>query len=336
MIITSSPHARGKQSTGQIMRQVMVATLPGLIALVWLFGPGPLFTVAFAIAVAIGFEAGILKLRNKPIALYLADYSAVVTALLLALALPPTAPWWLILIGVGFSIVIAKHLYGGLGMNPFNPAMVGYVVLLISFPVAMTQWLPAHHSVSLEQAWQSFLGSQVLDGVTSATPLDVVRTLAGDADALSAADTHGAFGALGWEWVNLAFLLGGLYLLARGIIKWHLPVAFLLGLACPALLAWWIDPHQYASPLFHLFSGATMLGAFFIITDPVSGATSRLGQIIFAALVGLLVWIIRSVGGYPDAVAFAVLLLNLCVPFIDYYTRTRPYGHDKPLRGVRS
>ncbi|WP_290516351.1 electron transport complex subunit RsxD [Alcanivorax sp.] len=339
LITSTSPHATVKNNTGAFMRQVIYATLPGLAVLTWQFGWGSVINVLWAVIVALVSEALFLKARGRNIAFYLKDYSAVVTAVLLGLALPPTAPWWLTLIGVSFAIIVAKQLYGGLGMNPFNPAMVGYVLLLISFPVAMTQWLAPGEPLSFVQSWQLFTGQLPVDGLSGATPLDTFRTVQS-----SATDTanelanqgilHGQFAGLGWEWVNLAFLLGGLYLISRKIITWHIPLGFLAGLGLPALLAWLIDPVRFADPLFQLFSGGAMLGAFFIATDPVSAATSRMGRLIYALLIGLLVWVIRSFGGYPDAVAFSVLLLNLSAPFIDYYTQPRTYGHKSSNRGV--
>ena len=335
-LTVTSPHASEPGNhTGAFMRQVLYATLPGLAALTWLFGYGTLINLAWAIVVALASEALVLKLRGRNIRFYLADYSAVVTAVLLALALPPTSPWWLTLIGVSFSIIVAKQLYGGLGMNPFNPAMVGYVLLLISFPVAMTRWVAPQDAPTLAQSWQAFFGTGGIDALTGATPLDTFRTWAGNAEQLaSQAILNGALAGRGWDWVNLAFLIGGLYLLWRRIITWHIPVGVLAGLALTALPFWLFDPVRYASPLFHLFSGAAMLGAFFIATDPVSAATSRLGRLIYGVMIGVLVWVIRSHGGYPDAMAFAVLLMNLAAPTIDYYTQPRTYGHRKAHRGA--
>lgn len=336
LISVTSPHATGPSRTQRVMTQVLLATLPGLAVLCWLFGWGSLINVLWACVVALLCEAAVLRLRGKPVGFHLTDGSALVTAVLLALAIPPTAPWWLTLVGVGFAIIFAKQLYGGLGMNPFNPAMAGYVLLLISFPVDMTRWLPPFEAPDLATSLQRFLGHDSgIDALTGATPLDSFRTWAGDGAALTAQPAlHGEFAGLGWEWVNLAFLAGGLWLLWRRIITWHIPAALLGTLALCALPFWLHDSTRFASPLFHLFSGAAMFGAFFIATDPVSAATSRLGRLIYAALIGVLVWVIRSFGGYPDAMAFAVLLLNLAAPTIDYYTQPRSYGHSKPKRGT--
>ena len=344
MLNITSPHTHRPLNTGQLMLQVVLATLPGLAALTYFFGWGTSINVIWAIIVAVSSEALVLKLRNKPVTFFLKDYSAVVTALLLALAIPPTAPWWLTLVGVSFSIIVAKHLYGGLGSNPFNPAMIGYVLLLISFPVEMTSWLPAAGTenaqlLSVTDSLSAIFASSVqgasIDAFTMATPLDTYRTYQGNFEALSNASVlHGTLAGIGWEWVNVAFLIGGIYLIARRIITWHIPVSMLAMLALLSLLFGASDPDTYPSAMFHLLSGGTMLGAFFIATDPVSAATSNRGKLFYGAGIGLFIYVIRTWGGYPDAVAFSVLLMNLCAPTIDYYTQPRTYGHDKANRGM--
>jgi electron transport complex protein RnfD len=320
------------------MRQVVYALVPGAVALTVLFGVGILINAAIAVVTALAAEAAMLRLRQRPIEPFLRDYSAVVTALLLALALPPIIPWWATVIGTLFAIVLAKHLYGGLGFNPFNPAMVGYVVLLISFPREMIQWIPPM-GLGLERPGLGdtlsliFLGRPAagtpVDAITQATPLDILKTelgLARTVDEVSDSPLFGHVGAAGWEWVNLAFLAGGAWLLIRRVITWHIPVGVLGGLFGSALIFHAVDPGTTASPGFHLFSGATMLGAFFIATDPVSAATTPRGRLIYGGLIGVLIYLIRAWGGYPDGVAFAVLLLNIAVPTIDYYTQPRVLG----------
>ena len=336
LITVTSPHATGQRNhTGAFMRQVIYATIPGVLLLTWLFGWGTLFNLMVAIPAALIAEAAMLKARGRDTRFALSDWSAVVTAVLLAIAIPPTSPWWLIVVGIIAAIVVAKQLYGGLGMNPFNPAMVGYVVLLISFPLEMTRWIAPDEAPSWFDSLRMVLASANVDAFTGATPLDSFRTWAGNAEQLASQPIlHGQFAGAGWEWVNLGFLLGGIYLLARKIITWHIPVGMLAGMALIALPFWLVDDVHYASPVFHLFSGAAMFGAFFIATDPVSAATSRYGRLLYGALIGVLVWVIRSHGGYPDAVAFAVLLMNLAAPTIDYYTQPRSYGHRKAKRGA--
>lgn len=334
----TSPHATGNQRTQRVMLQVLLAAVPAVLVLTWLFGIGTLVNLLWASLVALGCEAAILAIRKRPIAFYLKDGSALVTAVLLALALPPYAPWWLTLIAVGFAIIFGKQLYGGLGQNPFNPAMLGYVVVLISFPLPMTTW-PAPHSVGMLAGIEHIWGLASLpDGWSQATALDSLKLNKSlTVDELWAQNpAFGRFGGQGVEWVNLAFLLGGLYLLKQKLISWHAPVGMLAALAVMSLLFWnGSGSDSNGSPLFHLLTGATMLGAFFIVTDPVSGATSQLGRIIFGAGVGVLVYIIRTWGGYPDGMAFAVLLMNLTAPTIDYYSRPRTYGHRKAERGFK-
>lgn len=334
----TSPHATGNQRTQRVMLQVLLATVPAVLVLTWLFGIGTLVNLLWASLVALGCEAAILAIRKRPIAFYLKDGSALVTAVLLALALPPYAPWWLTLIAVGFAIIFGKQLYGGLGQNPFNPAMLGYVVVLISFPLPMTTW-PAPHSVGMLAGIEHIWGLASLpDGWSQATALDSLKLNKSlTVDELWAQNpAFGRFGGQGVEWVNLAFLLGGLCLLKQKLISWHAPVGMLAALAVMSLLFWnGSGSDSNGSPLFHLLTGATMLGAFFIVTDPVSGATSQLGRIIFGAGVGVLVYIIRTWGGYPDGMAFAVLLMNLTAPTIDYYSRPRTYGHRKAERGFK-
>jgi electron transport complex protein RnfD len=334
----TSPHTKGSNRTQRVMLLVLAACAPGALALTWLFGIGTLVNLLWASLVALGVEAAILKIRQRPLSFYLSDGSALVTAVLLALALPPYAPWWLTLVAVGFAITFGKQLYGGLGQNPFNPAMLGYVVVLISFPVEMTSW-PKPHSVGLLDGLQQIFGLAALpDGWSQATALDslkINKSLTMD-ELWAANPAFGKIGGAAVEWVNAAFLLGGLFLLRMRLISWHAPVGMLGALAVMSLLFWHgSGSDSNGSPLFHLFTGATMLGAFFIVTDPVSGATSNLGRLIFGAGVGVLIYVIRTWGGYPDGVAFAVLLMNLAAPTIDYYSRPRAYGHSKPERGFK-
>lgn len=320
------------------MLLVMLALIPGMIAHIYFFGWGLLINLIIAINVAIASEVFMLKLRQRPILPFLADGSAVLTAMLLAISLPSMAPWWLVSIGTAFAIIVAKQLYGGLGYNPFNPAMVGYAMLLIAFPREMTTWLPAGEtalsfSELLEYSLFEILPpNQTIDTISMATPLDTVKTQTGLSLPLSEIYqqypfTVGMLGGQGWEWVNIMFLVGGIALIAKRVISWHIPVAFIGSLFICSLLYQLTDPSAHASPLFHLFSGATMLGAFFIATDPVTAATTVRGKLVFGAGIGIFIFVIRTWGGYPDAVAFAVLLMNMAVPTIDYYTQPRVFGH---------
>jgi len=336
----SSPHIHAPSAVNKVMLQVSLALVPALIAYTWLFGWAAVLKIAIAVAVALLSEALILKLRGRPVASTLADGSALVTALLLAIALPPLAPWWLVTVGVAFAIIIGKQLYGGLGYNPFNPAMIGYVVLLISFPLEMTTWLAPgglrEGSLGLGEAMgYVFSGIQPgagLDSLTMATPLDTLKTRLGLEHTMSeimGAPVFGTLGGKGWEIINGMLLLGGVWMVFKRIITWHVPVAMLTSLFLIAGLFHLIHPEHYAGPLFHLFSGGALLGAFFIATDPVSGATSDKGRLWFGAGVGIITYIIRTWGGYPDGVAFSVLLMNMAAPTIDYYTQPRVFGHKR-------
>jgi electron transport complex protein RnfD len=304
-------------SVQRVMLQVLAALLPVAAVQVWLYGPGPLRLLAVAAATALACEALALALRRRPAGPSLRDGSVLVTAALLALAVPPSLPWWLAVFGTAVAVLLAKHAYGGLGQNPFNPAMVGYAVLLVSFPLEMTRW-PAPGA-----GW---------DALTGATALDALRTGLRESYTMTevrAGVTFGVIGAADGEWINLAALAGGLYLLARRIIRWQIPVALLAGLALPAAVAHALDPGAHPGALFHLASGATMLGAFFIATDPVSAATSDRGRLLYGAGIGLVTWLIRTWGSYPDGIAFAVLLMNLTVPLLDRVTVPRIHGHSK-------
>ena len=343
----TSPHAHSAQNTSQVMQLVLLATVPGLLALTWQFGWGSLINVLLASATAVICEAVMVKLRGRSVSFYLGDYSAVVTAVLLGLALPPLAPWWVVVVGIVFSIVVAKQLYGGLGYNPFNPAMVGYVILLISFPIQMTTWITptalladgVSHPGLIESLQIVFAGYNPADGVTGATPLDTFKHSSGLlVDQVYASEplfNQAMFAGAGWEWVNLGFLLGGGILLYKRIFTWHGPLGMLGALALMSILFWdGGSSSSPGSPLMHLFSGAAMMGAFFIMTDPVSSAVSNRGRLIFGALIGVLVYVIRAWGTYPDAVAFAVLLANFAAPFIDNYTLPRTYGHTDRRRAT--
>ncbi|MFM2318978.1 MAG: electron transport complex subunit RsxD [Pseudomonadota bacterium] len=332
----TSPYLHTPQGgVGQIMAEVIYALIPGTLVLLWFFGWGVISNLLLSLSFALLLEAFMLKLRQRPLLPFLTDYSAVVTGWLLAVALPPYAPWWLLLIAMIFAIVIAKHLYGGLGYNPFNPAMVGYAAVLVSFPIEMTSWpTPTFTSISQislnETLQQVFMGGvSSWDGLTQATPLDTIKThlrLGETVEQISQGQAFGWLAGQGWEWVSLAWFAGGLWLIYRKIISWHIPVALMAALAGMALIFWLINPQTYSSPLFHLVSGATCLGAFFIATDPVSASTTPIGKLLYAGGIGCFTYIIRVWGNYPDALAFAVLIMNMAVPLLDTYTQPRVYG----------
>ncbi len=338
----SSPFISAQASVHSIMYQVLLALIPGTVAAIYFFGWGVLINLMIAATICLLSEAIILKLRARPVNASLRDGSALITACLLALALPPLAPWWLTVIASIFAIVIAKQLYGGLGFNLFNPAMVGYIVVMISFPREMTFWTAP---LGVGDSWLSFSETfsiifhstlpdkASIDSVTMATPIDTIKAQLSLEHDIASTRQHEVYGALfgsisgkGWEWVNLLFLLSGLWMIKQKIIDWRIPVSFLVTLLLIANLFAVIDYASYPSALFHLFSGGTMLCAFFIATDPISACTTPRGRWIFGAGIAVLVYTIRTWGGYPDGIAFAVVLMNMAVPLLDYYTQPKVYG----------
>lgn len=321
-------------SVSKVMTQVCLALLPAIAVYAWLVTPAILAQLLIASLAALLAEAAILRIQRRPVGMFLADGSAVVTAWLIALTFPPLAPWWLVATGTIFAIVVAKHLYGGLGQNPFNPAMVAFAACIVSFPALMSQWPTAGLQLGFSEQLQVILGlAPRVDALSGATPLDALKTAlklseehVSVVQLLANQEIYGNFAGRGWEWVAAAYLLGGLWLWQRKLITWHAPLAFLAGFTVISGALWLLNPAQFANPLFHLLSGGTMIGAFFIVTDPVSGCTTPRGKLIFGMAAGLLAYIIRVFGGYPDGVAFAVLLLNLCAPVIDLLTQPAIFG----------
>lgn len=353
--LSSSPHQHVKRTTDQVMRSVLYAMIPGIITQIVMFGWGVLIQITLALIAAVTLEAAVATLRKRQIGQVLWDYSAVVTALLLAVSLPPLLPWWMTVIGSAFAIVIVKQLYGGLGFNLFNPAMAAYVMLLISFPAAMSGWLPPSGltlhansiSDSLSVVFTGFNNAGYdlqqlragVDGFTMATPLDLVKTQLGQNVTYNEALTHSLFNqtlwdsaSSGWTHVAIAYLFGGLFLLQQRIISWHIPASLIGGVTVTATMLMLFNGDLFGSPAYHLLNGAVMIGAFFIATDPVTACTSPKGRVIFGAAIGFWIVIIRTFGGYPDAVAFGVVLMNMAVPLIDYYTKPKVYGQKLAKR----
>ena len=329
MAVQSSPWLRRPRGVPAVMGHVLLALLPGTAVAVWVWGPGLLLNLALVALGALATEALLLRWRGRPLQRHLFDGSALLTAILLGLSLPPWLPWWQPLLGGAFAIAIGKQLFGGLGYNPFNPAMLGYVMLLISVPVSMTQWPQA--GLGWGALPLGYIAGDVpaatLDGLTGATPLDAVRS--GLTQQRTLGEMLPGTPLTPALWLAAAWALGGAWLLFQRVISWRIPVAMLAGIALPALIASAIDPDRFAGVGFHWLYGASIFGALFIATDPVSGSTTPRGRLIFGFGVCLLTWIIRSFGGYPDGVAFAVLLMNIAVPLIDAHTPTRVYGTGK-------
>ena len=339
--MNNSPFVRKAASVQSVMLQVLLALVPGIAAYVWFFGAGILVQLAIATAAALAGEAAMLAIRGRPKALFLTDLSAVVTAWLIALSFPPIVPWWLTVTGTLLAVVVVKQLYGGLGQNPFNPAMAGFCLMIVAYPALMSQWPAAGQLDFGTQLQLIFGGLREVDAITGATPLDALRTAlrsAANPDSelhglrasqLQDGPAFGMMGGKGGEWVAFGYLVGGLWLIQQRIITWHIPVAFCGALFVVAGLMWGLHPDGFASPLFHLASGGAMIGAFFILTDPVSGATTARGKLLFAAGAAVLTFVIRAFGAYPDGVAFATLLMNILVPIIDMKTQAPVFGHKK-------
>ncbi len=330
-----APHVASSNHVALVMRLVSLALLPAAAAKVWFFGSGWLMHLFVAIVVGIAVEAAALYLRKASLQRHLTDMSLVVTAMLFTLPLPPLLPWWAVGTGMAFAIAITKHAYGGLGFNLFNPAMAGYALLLIAFPVEMTHWTAPDASTSFtETAATIFTGAlparQHWDAVTMATPFDAVKNGLQSGAMMEDIVRGPAFDTLsgkGWHWISIGALIGGIWLLRVGVIRWQIPAAMLATIAVLATATYADDPGANGGLLFHLLNGGTMLGAFFIATDPVSAATSKHGRLLYGAGIGLLTFVIRKWGNYPDGVAFAVLMMNFCAPLIDRYTVPRIYGH---------
>ena len=331
MKLVSSPHLPVKASVNSMMLKVLLGLLPGILIYTLFINPFVLFNIALTVASAVVFEWFFVRARGRDTLLALSDLTAVVTAVLLALALPPVLPWWMPLLGGLFAMSLGKHVYGGLGYNPFNPAMVSYIVLLISFPLEMTRWPEFQFLLSPQadfaQYWQ-WIFANPADAVSSATPLDHVR--AEITRGLTTSEARAtAPSLLPYILLGAAYLLGGMFMLWKKVIRWHIPIGLLSGLFLMALIFWLSDSDRFASPLFHLLSGAAVLGAFFIATDPVSASTTPRGRLVFGFGIGVITYCVRTWGGYADAIAFAVVLMNLCVPLIDQYTQPRVYGQGK-------
>lgn len=339
-----SPYWSARVAVPSLMLQVLAALIPAAIAHVWFFGPGFIFNLLVASIFAVTGEFLVMYLRKRPPKVALTDYSALVTAALLAFALPSLTPWWVTATGSLFAIVVAKHLYGGLGFNIFNPAMAGYVVILVAFPMHLNLWIAPrigdidYQYLTVLQTLKFTLTGALpdalgFDAVSRATPLDAMKSgLTGlrTVSEIRANPIMGDFGGRGWEWIGNFLAIGGFWLLIKKIIRWQIPLGVGAGLLIPAMIMYLVEPGTNPGPGFHLFGGATILCAFFIATDPVSAATSPKGRLVFGFGIGFLIYCIRTWGSYADGVAFAVLIMNMAVPAIDYVTRPHIVGHSEP------
>ncbi len=315
LVVSGSPHVHGGLSVRKLMWGVIIAMLPALLASYYFFGLGAVLVSLTAVLSAMLFEYLITKfiLKEQP---DLMDGSAIITGLLLSFNVPSNLPLWIVIVGSFVAIGIANMYFGGLGKNPFNPALVGRVFLLIAFPMQMTSWPVVTNKVF----------PMGLDAVTGPTPLGIVKEGLKNGEAMNTLMAQlpsykdmflGAMGGSMGEVSAFLLLLGGIYMLIRKIITWEIPVSFIGAVLIFSGILWLIDPSRYVNPLFHLVTGGIMLGVFFMATDMVTSPMTRKGQLIFGAGVGLLTIIIREWGAYPEGVSFAILLMNATVPLLN-------------------
>ncbi len=338
-----APYIRSTSSVSSMMLQVLLALVPAALAHVWYFGPGFIFNLLVASLFCVVGEALMMWMRGRPPAVALSDLTALVTAALLAFCLPSLTPWWVTATASLFAIVVAKHLYGGVGFNVFNPAMAGYVVVLVAFPMHLNLWVAPrigdidYQYLTIMQTLAFTLTGNLpdslgYDAIARATPLDTMKsglTRMQTVAEIRALPLMGDFGGRGWEWIGNYIAIGGFWLLIKRVIRWQIPLGVAVGLLGPATILFLLSPDTSPGPGFHLFAGASILCAFFIATDPVSAATSPLGRFVYGVGIGFLIFAIRTWGAYADGVAFAVLLMNLAVPAIDRLTVPRIVGHQR-------
>jgi electron transport complex protein RnfD len=326
MILQSSPHLRDHDNVSRIMVTVCIALMPGVLAGIWAFGLKALVVTVVAVLGCLGTEAIVLRIMGKPLRPYLTDGSAVVTGLLLAMNLPSNLPWWMVVVGAVVAVVLGKQVFGGIGSNPFNPALVARVFLLISFPAAMTSWPSATGELMN-------LGVDVQTGATvlGALKTDGLQALMGAYPNLHLDLFLGRAGGSLGEVSALALLVGGIFLLIRRVISWHVPVSFVGSVVVITGIFWLVDSATYADPLFHVLSGGVMLGAWFMATDMVTTPVTPLGMLIFGAGCGVITCVIRLLGAYPEGVSFSILIMNGLTPLIDRYVRPPKFA-DKEVK----
>lgn len=336
----SGPYVRKEKSVTRTMTLVMVALSPATAYGLYLYGWPAIILFCVSIVSAVVFEILSLVIARKPVARFVADGSAILTAWLIAVSLPPWAPWWIAVLGSAVAIVIGKHVFGGVGQNVFNPAMVARVVLLVSFPLEMTafvQPLPIFtaDAPTLSAGLEIVFGGASIDAYTGATVLDSIKAAVGQGGTVQDA-LAGRYAPTTWlegrnagsmaEGPEILLLLGGLALIFTRVIRWFIPVSTLLSLAAISTVFNLVDPNTYPDATVHLFTGTAMLGAFYIATDPVTSPSSPKGQIFFGVSLGVLVYVIRTWAQYPEGFSFAILLMNAATPLINRYMRPRIFG----------
>ncbi len=349
-IVSPSPHQLGNNSVKKLMYGVIIALIPALAVSFYYYGIGALIVTLTAVVFSVIFEWLITKfiLKQTP---NIMDGSAVITGLLLAFNVPSNLPIHIIIIGALVAIGIGKMTFGGLGNNPFNPALVGRVFLLISFPVQMTSWpMPGTRLINwyasksemlIDGEMIKMVGEHRLDAITGATPLGVMKEGLKNGDAMSNITDqipshmqmfYGAMGGSLGEIAAVALILGGIYLIVRKIITWHIPVSTIVTAVVFSGIFWLINPEQNADPLFHLLTGGLLLGAIFMATDYVTSPMTPKGMLVFGAGIGFLTIIIRVFGAYPEGVSFAILIMNAVVPIINKYMRPKLFGAVKKVK----
>jgi len=323
--VSPSPHMHGKELTQKLMLKVVVALIPAFFASVIYFGIGAIIVTATSVTSCLLFEYLIQRyILKKPLSI--TDGSALVTGILLAFNLPSNIPVLIIVIGSFISIAVAKMTFGGLGNNPFNPALVGRVFMLVSFPVQMTSW-PVPKG----------FGTGYLDAVTGATPLAVIKEGLKNGEPLSSLMTQiptpaqmflGNMGGSMGEVAAIALLIGFFYLLIRKVITWHIPVSIIGAMAIFTTILWLINPEKNADPLFHILAGGVLLGAIFMATDYVTSPMNPKSMILYGCCIGILTVIIRVWGAYPEGVSFAILIMNAFVPLMNAYIKPKRFGEE--------
>lgn len=315
-VVSGTPHVRSKESIQSIMRDVIIALAPATAMGIFYFGVSALVLIIAAIVSAVVFEALCQKIMKKPVTV--SDLSAVVTGLLLAMNLPASAPIWVAVVGSAFAIIFGKQLFGGLGQNFINPALAGRAFLLASYPTEMTTWV-VPNGLSLADATAS--ATSVADAATYATPLAELK-----AGALHASVGQLAIGQVGGcigETCAIALIIGGIYLLYKHVISWKIPVIYI---GTVFVLFAVIGRHGVRMPLQEILAGGVMLGGIFMATDYASSPVTPKGQIIFAVGAGLITYLIRTFGGYPEGVSYSILIMNCCVPLIERFTEPTIFG----------
>ncbi|MDQ1296181.1 MAG: H+/Na+-translocating ferredoxin:NAD+ oxidoreductase subunit [Bacteroidota bacterium] len=325
LYVSPSPHAHASETTRKLMFGVVIALLPALFTSIFYFGYGAIIVTATSVTSCLLFEYLIQKFIYKK-SVTITDGSALVTGLLLAFNLPSNIPVFIVVLGSFVAIAIAKMTFGGLGNNPFNPALVGRVFMLISFPVQMTSWpVPAG------------FGTGYTDAVTGATPLAIIKEGLKNGESISQLVTQiptpaqmflGNMGGSMGEVAAVALLIGFIYLIAKKIITWHIPISIISTVVIFTAILWFINPEQNADPLFHILSGGLLLGAIFMATDYVTSPMNPKSMIIYGCGIGLLTVIIRIWGAYPEGVSFAILIMNAFVPLMNTYIKPKRFGEE--------